>query len=103
MLPDMELDLMHRSERSSSVVPVGARTVTYPKHTRRLFDKLLIAFHQACDNADLEVAEHLLRLLELMTIRRPRAEDGDRRRGIESLVAAHERLCHMRHAQVVGA
>ena len=64
--------------------------------SRRLFDKVMIAFHQACDLGDLEAADHLLTLLEVMTTRRLRPEDGNRRRGIESLVAAHERLWHLR-------
>ncbi len=68
-----------------------------PRHTRRLPDKVLVAFHHACDTADLEVAEHLLRVLELMLTRRPTAADGNRRRSMESLVAAHERLWHLRH------
>ena len=71
--------------------------VLVPRQSRRLSDKLLIAFHQACDVEDLDVADQLLRLLELMTTRRPRPEDGNRRRNIEGLVAAHERLWHLRH------
>ena len=31
-----------------------------PRHSRRLSDKILIAFHHACDQADYEVAEQLL-------------------------------------------
>ena len=71
-----------------------------PRHSRRLSDKLLVAFHHACDVMDLEVADQLLRLLEMMTTRRPRPEDGNRRRSIEGLVAAHERLWHLRHPQI---
>ncbi len=71
-----------------------------PRHSRRLSDKILVAFHHACDVMDLEVAEQLLRLLEMMTTRRPRPEDGNRRRSIEGLVAAHERLWHLRHPQI---
>ena len=70
-----------------------------PRHSRRLSDKILVAFHHACDVMDFEVAEQLLRLLELMTTRRPRPEDGNRRRSIEGLVAAHERLWHLRHPE----
>ncbi len=70
-----------------------------PRHTRRLPDKVLVAFHHACDTSDLEVAEHLLRVLELMLTRRPAAADGNRRRSMESLVAAHERLWHLRHPE----
>ena len=68
-----------------------------PRHTRRLSDKILIAFHQACDQSDFEVAEELLRVLEKMLTRRQVSPDHNRRKNIESLVAAHERLWLLRH------
>lgn len=68
-----------------------------PRHSRRLSDKILIAFHHACDQADYEVADQLLRTLELMLTRRPVSPDSNGRRNMESLVAAHERLWHLRH------
>lgn len=68
-----------------------------PRYSRRLSDKILIAFHHACDQADFEVAEQLLHILEMMLTRRPLTPDGTRRRNMESLVAAHERLWHLRH------
>ena len=68
-----------------------------PRYSRRLSDKLLIAFHHACDQADFEIAEALLRLLETLLTRRPVVLDGNRRRSMESLVAAHERLWHLRN------
>lgn len=68
-----------------------------PRYSRRLSDKILIAFHHACDQADFEVAEQLLHILENMLTRRPYTPDGNRRRSIESLVAAHERLWYLRH------
>jgi hypothetical protein len=68
-----------------------------PRYTRRLSDKILIAFHHACDQSDYEVAEQLLHILEMMLTRRPLTPDGTRRRNMESLVAAHERLWHLRH------
>jgi len=71
-----------------------------PRHTRRLSDKVLVAFHHACDTSDLEIAEHLLNILEIMLTRRPTHTDGNRRRSIEGLVAAHERLWHLRHPAV---
>jgi hypothetical protein len=74
-----------------------AATVAAPRYTRRLSDKILIAFHHACDQADFEVAEQLLSVLEMMLTRRPLTPDGTRRRNMESLVAAHERLWHLRH------
>lgn len=71
-----------------------------PRHTRRLSDKVLVAFHHACDTSDLEIAEHLLRILEVMITRRPTNADGNRRRSLEGLVAAYERLWHLRHPAV---
>lgn len=68
-----------------------------PRHGRRLSDKVIVAFHHACDISDFEVAEALLRILEMMLTRRPAAADLGRRRSMESLVAAHERLWHLRH------
>lgn len=70
------------------------------RHTRRLEDKLLIAFHHACDVNDLEVAAHILQILELMLSRRPVQPDSGRRRTMETFVAAHERLWHLRHRAV---
>lgn len=71
-----------------------------PRYSRRLSDKVLIAFHHACDQGDFEVAEQLLHTLEMMLTRRPLTPDGTRRRNMESLVAAHERLWHLRHPSV---
>jgi hypothetical protein len=66
-------------------------------YTRRLSDKILIAFHHACDQGDVEVSERLLHVLEMLLNRRPLTQDGTRRRNVDSLVAAHERLWHVRH------
>jgi hypothetical protein len=71
-----------------------------PRYSRRLSDKILIAFHHACDQADFEVAEQLLHILEMMLTRRPLSPDGTRRRNMESLVAAHERLWYLRHPSI---
>ena len=68
-----------------------------PRYSRRLSDKILIAFHQACDQEDFEVAEQLLHVLEQMLKRRPTTSDSNRRKSMESLVAAHERLWYLRH------
>lgn len=63
---------------------------------RRLSDKVLIAFHQACDQSDFEVAEQLLQIAEMIVSRWPAPLEG-RRRSRENLVAAHERLWLLRH------
>lgn len=77
----------------------GGRGGPAPRHSRRLSDKILIAFHHACDQADYEVAEQLLNTLETMLTRRPVSPDTNRRRNMESLVAAHERLWYLRHPE----
>jgi hypothetical protein len=70
---------------------------TPPRHGRRLSDKILVAFHHACDAQDLTVAEQLLKTLEGMLTRRGVPAEQNRRKALESLVAAHERLWHLRH------
>jgi len=75
----------------------AAQTGGTPRYSRRLSDKILIAFHQACDQSDYDIAEQLLHILEQMLKRRPSTPDGNRRRTMESLVAAHERLWHLKH------
>src|ERR1700751_5497226 len=70
-----------------------------PRYSRRLSDKILLAFHHACDQGDYEIAEQLLHILENMLTRRTVPPDANRRKSIESLVAAHERLWHLRHPE----
>lgn len=70
-----------------------------PRHTRRLSDKILIAFHHACDQSDFEVANDLLVILEKMLKRPSSGSDSNRRKSIESLIAAHERLWLLRHPE----
>ena len=80
----------------------GTQAPATPRYSRRLSDKILIAFHHACDQGDYEVADQLLHILEMMLTRRPLTPDGTRRRNMESLVAAHERLWHLRHPATDG-
>jgi hypothetical protein len=68
------------------------------RYTRRLSDKILIAFHQACDQGDFQVAERLLTVLEVTMTRAP--TPPKRRRDVDSLVMAHERLWNLRHPAV---
>lgn len=88
---------MSDEERDQSARDAARGPSGPPRHTRRLSDKILIAFHHACDQGDFEVAEELLRILEMMLTRRPVAPDVNRRKNMESLVAAHERLWLLRH------
>lgn len=77
----------------------GKSDKTQVRYSRRLSDKILIAFHHACDQDDYEIAEQLLVILERMVTRRATNTDANRRKSIESLVAAHERLWHLRHPE----
>ena len=88
---------MSEEDRDPPAREPGRSAAAPPRHTRRLSDKILIAFHHACDQGDYEVAEELLRILEMMLTRRPVAPDVNRRKNMESLVAAHERLWLLRH------
>jgi hypothetical protein len=74
-------------------------TVPVRRYTRRLEDKLLVAFHHACDVADIEVARHVLHILEVMLSRKSAQPDPNRRRNMEGLIAAHERLWNLRHRE----
>ncbi len=42
------------------VVAQAEETVATPRYSRRLSDKIRIAFHQSCDQADYKVAQSLL-------------------------------------------
>jgi hypothetical protein len=78
------------------------RPSSLPRYRRRLSDKILIAFHQCCDQNDVEIARSLLGVLDFM-VQRPRAgPEVTERRIKESLVAAHERLWHMQHPEAVN-
>ena len=73
------------------------RDVPPPRQSRKLADKVLTAFHQACDQSEFEVARKLLDIYEFMTLRRDLPVDAGRRRAMDALVAAHERLWNLRH------
>jgi hypothetical protein len=89
----MENDVTNRDASAERGATVG------PRYTRRLSDKILISFHHACDQADFDVATDLLIILEKMLKRPDSGSDSNRRKSIESLVAAHERLWLLRHPE----
>jgi hypothetical protein len=72
------------------------------RYTRRLSDHVLIAFHHACDQDEVEVARRLLDLLEFMVRRPPRWPGGRERRVKASLVAAYERLWSIQQQESPG-
>lgn len=63
--------------------------------TRRLSDKILLAFQQACAQGEITVARQLLEVLEHSLHRNP--SDLNRRQGLEALVEAHHQLWLMQH------
>jgi hypothetical protein len=69
------------------------------RQKRRLSDKILSAFHQACDQEDIAVAWELLHLLDAMAMQWTGDGTGGQRRRRDTLVAAHERLWVLRHPQ----
>jgi hypothetical protein len=65
---------------------------------RRLSDKILAAFNQACEQGELETAQRLLGALEILLAgEAARCGEVERRRDAEGLVAAYERLWYLRH------
>lgn len=78
----------------SAISRSGVETMKRP---RGLSDKILVAFHSACDDDDPEVAATLLLVLEGI-VRRSRTNNlAERRSEKDVLVAAHERLWALRH------
>ena len=63
--------------------------------TGGLADSLFLAFDLACRQTEVEIAARLLALAELLLTRRG-MPSGDERE-MAALVAAHERLWHLRH------
>jgi hypothetical protein len=63
---------------------------------RRLSDKILAAFDQACKQNDLEAADHLLRALDITLTREALAGKADRRGELGPLTEAFSRLKELR-------
>lgn len=68
-----------------------------PRQNRRLPERILVAAHQACDLGDLDVAGQLLSILETIIGQSRGPVDPMRRRVMESLIATHQRIWHLRH------
>jgi hypothetical protein len=80
------------ANKPANVGYINARSKPPLHHVRRIGDKILLAFNDACDNDELEVAALLLVEYERVVTRPPIGLGTERRREIESLVAAHSRL-----------
>jgi hypothetical protein len=67
-------------------------------NAERLLQKLIAAAHSACDHAELDVANDLLANVETVLTRQPSISTAKRRQTVNALVAAYERIWHLRHA-----
>lgn len=70
---------------------------------RRLSDKILAAFNQACDQNQVDTAEHLLRALELSLTRYGGQNASDKRSQLGPVVEAFGRLEALRQKQISPA
>ncbi len=71
-------------------------TSALPRQQRRLPERILVAAHQACDIGELDVADRLLSVLDGMLAQGGGTSPGPHRRVVEGMVAAYERLWHLR-------
>ncbi len=64
---------------------------------RRLSDKVLAAFNQACDQGYIDIAEMLLRTLELALTREGGANSDDKRTELGAVIEAYSRLLTLKN------
>jgi hypothetical protein len=76
--------------------PPDIGTVEALTHRRRLSDKILVAFHHACDDRNLEIADQLVKTFECLLSKGFTNPAQDRRKAVETLVGAHKRLWHLK-------
>jgi hypothetical protein len=69
---------------------------------RRLSDKILSAFNQACEQKQVEVAEHLLRALEVCLTRHGGKGKDDKRGELGPVVEAYAKLEALRRPALVS-
>ena len=69
--------------------------------SRRLSDKIIGAFNQACARGELEVAEHLARALEAALTRRGGAGADEKRDDVVAVEVAFTRLKALRERRPV--
>lgn len=66
------------------------------ERARRLSDKILAAFTQACEQGELDVAELLLQALDLNLTREAQGQRPDQRREFGQVTEAYARLKELR-------
>jgi hypothetical protein len=87
------------SDMNEPVIEPATSAQRTMKGKRRLWDHVLGAFHSACDDGNLAAAADLLGILSLMVRRGDPRGRPDRRNNGLPLIAAHERLWSLRHAE----
>ena len=104
------LDDAHLLAMRDARRPTRNPQAVIPRQHRRLPERILVAVHQACDLVDLEVAASLLQILEVVLLQHGGTQPGSQspgpysgshaasRRSLEGMIAAYERLWHLRHA-----
>jgi len=98
---ERDLSLGHRNARVSRKQEPFSMTQEHVH--RRLSDKLLAAFQQACDQRDIEIAEQILKALELaLTREEGKGRSADRRGDTGPAVEAFTRLVELKRALARG-
>lgn len=80
-------------------IQASPATVEALKYGRRLSDKILIAFHHACDKRDISMAEDLLRTLDRLIARSEHTEGHERGKIAETQADASYRLWGLKTQQ----
>jgi hypothetical protein len=73
------------------------------EYARRLSDKILFAFNQACDQGYHDVAEILLRALELALTRQGGPGKVDHRQNLQAVTDAYARLQALKQMDAASA
>ncbi len=81
----------------------GSSAPTLRPHNRRLFGKVLRAFHQACDQDDPEVAISLLTILTHLLASSDASHKADRRRSERDLIVARQQAARLARRLQAGA
>jgi hypothetical protein len=86
-------------DMSDTIVDPDAPPRRGPQRRRRLSDHIMVAFHSACDQEELDAAQGLIAIVEFMLRRAPPDGRPERRDDTGLLVAAHLRLWSLRHPE----